>query len=108
MTWTDIVKLVIYTLIIVIPLVYNLWKYVKLAMQGKNWKPILKLVMDFMSTAEGMYDSGADRKEWVMSMVETAAKSIGSTVNMDEVSEMIDNLCKMSKNVNIGGATKSE
>lgn len=108
MTWTDIVKCVIYTLIIIVPLAYNLVKYVKLAMQQKNWKPILSLVVELMGTAEGMYDSGADRKKWVLSMVESTAKAIGSPVSMEEVGEMIDDLCKMSKSVNIGGEEKSK
>lgn len=108
MTWSDIAKWIIYTVIIIAPLAYNLVKYVRMAMEEKNFKPILSLVLELMETAEGMYDSGADRKAWVLSMVKSTATAIGSSVSMDEVSKMIDDLCKMSKSVNIGANEKSE
>ena len=88
MTWSDIAKWIIYTVIIIAPLAYNLVKYVRMAMEEKNFKPILSLVLELMETAEGMYDSGADRKAWVLSMVKSTAKAIGSSVSMDEVSKM--------------------
>lgn len=100
MNWFDIVKVVIYAIVIIVPLVYNLVKYVKMAVRQKNWKPILSLVMELMGAAEDMYDSGADRKAWVMSMVESTATGIGSPISMDEISDMIDSLCEMSKKVN--------
>lgn len=100
MTWSDIVKLGIYTVLVVFPLVYNLVKYVKLAMGAKNWKPILSLLMELMGTAENMYDTGAARKEWVMSMIASAVKAMGMQVDFDTIGELIDNLCKMSKEVN--------
>ena len=40
--------------------------------------------------------------------MKSTAKAIGSSVSIDEVSKMIDDLCKMSKSVNIGADEKSE
>lgn len=101
MTWSDIVKWGVYTVLVVLPLVYNLVKYVKMAVGAKNWKPIMSLLMELMGTAEGMYDTGAARKEWVMSMIASAVKAMGIQVDMDEIGKLIDELCAASKKINV-------
>jgi hypothetical protein len=58
------------------------------------------LVLDLVQKAEEKFDNGADRKEWVLSMVQASADSINYDVNIDLVGELIDNLCTMSKSVN--------
>lgn len=83
-----------------IPLVVQLVKYVKKAIEEKNWNQLLKLVMNLMEEAEKKFDTGAERKEWVMSMVKASASSINYEIDMDAVSSLIDSLCDMSKIVN--------
>jgi hypothetical protein len=56
--------------------------------------------MNFMAEAEDKFDNGADRKSWVMSSIEVAAKTINYPINLEEVSALIDDLCKMTKLVN--------
>ena len=87
-------------LIVLIPLVLNLIKYVQKASKEKNWNKLLSLIVDLMEEAETKFDKGADRKQWVLSMIEASADSINYDINIDEVSKMIDNLCSMTKIVN--------
>lgn len=83
-----------------IPLVYQLVKYVRQTVKEKNWPKMIELVMNYMERAEVMFDTGADRKEWVLAMVKSSADTINYDVDIDAVSELIDSLCSMSKTVN--------
>ena len=47
------------------------------------------------------FTDGATRKEWVMAMVKGAADTINYDIDSEEVSQLIDNLCDMTKKVNI-------
>ena len=87
-------------LAISIPLVVALVKYVKKAIQEKNWNNLLKLVTNLMVEAEAKFDNGADRKEWVLAMVQASADTINYEIDIEEVGKLIDNLCAMSKLVN--------
>lgn len=83
-----------------IPLVVSLINYVKKAIQEKNWNNLVKLVMNLMAEAEKKFDNGADRKEWVIAMVQASASTINYPVDINALSDLIDNLCTMSKAVN--------
>lgn len=83
-----------------IPLVLKLIEYVQKAVKEKNWGQLLNLVMSLMAEAESKFETGAERKEWVMAMVTASAKEINYDVDMSAVSSMIDSLCAMSKQVN--------
>lgn len=83
-----------------IPLVINLIKYVKKATKEKNWNQVVKLVMNLMKEAEKEFDTGAEKKEYVMSMIKASADTINYDIDMDAISDLIDNLCSMSKVVN--------
>ena len=100
----EIVELIIEILsglIIVIPLVLELVKYVKKATVEKNWNNLIRLVMSLMATAEQKFDNGADRKEWVIAMVQASANTINYPINEKELSDLIDNLCALTKKVNV-------
>lgn len=83
-----------------IPLVLKLIEYVQKAVKEKNWVQLLNLVMSLMAEAESKFETGAERKEWVLAMVTASAKEINYDVDMSAVSSMIDSLCAMSKQVN--------
>lgn len=83
-----------------IPLIVQLVKYVKKAIQEKNWNQLLKLVTDLMEEAEKKFETGAERKEWVMMAIKSSASTINYPIDMDEISQLIDSLCDMSKVVN--------
>ena len=83
-----------------IPLVLKLIEYVQKAVKEKNWVQLLNLVMSLMAEAESKFETGAERKEWVLAMVTASAKEINYDVDTSVISNMIDSLCDMSKHVN--------
>ena len=83
-----------------IPLVVQLVKYIKKAVKEKNWNQLLSLIMSLMEEAEKKFETGADRKEWVMMMIKASADTINYEIDMDEISKLIDSLCSMTKIVN--------
>lgn len=87
-------------LAVAIPLVVKLVEYIKKAVREKNWPTIVRLVMNFMAVAEEKFETGAERKEWVLSMVEEASKTVEYDIDMKLVDDLIDELCAMSKTVN--------
>ena len=91
-----------------IPLVINLIKYVQKAVKEKNWNQVVKLVMNLMEEAETKFDNGADRKQYVLSMIKASADTINYDINMDAISDLIDSLCNMSKVVNAPTQSKPE
>lgn len=103
MNWVEIVVSILSGLAVCIPLVVQLVNTVRAAVQEKNWAQLMDIVLDMMQQAEKMFESGADRKAWVMAGVESAALSVN--YNYDDaakrkVSEMIDAICAAAKVVN--------
>lgn len=100
----DILNLIIEVLAglaIVIPLVIELIKYVKKSALEKNWNNLIRLLIDLMATAEEKFDNGADRKQWVIAMVQASANSINYPITEKELGDLIDNLVKLTKKVNV-------
>lgn len=89
-----------------IPLAIKLVQYVKKAAQEKNWNALLGLVMKLMEQAEKKFADGATRKEWVMAMVQTSAEYVQYPMDVQALSEMIDQLTNLTKNVNVKKETK--
>jgi hypothetical protein len=87
-------------LLVIIPLMMKLWKFIKAAVKSKNWNQLMKLVIDLMTEAEEKFSNGADRREWVLSMVEAGAKAINCEVDLEQIGALIDVICKMTKIVN--------
>ena len=103
MEWLEYIINILSGLLICIPLIVELVKTVKNYIQEKNWVQLVQMVFVYMAEAEEKFEDGATRKEWVMSMVEAAARSIN--YNYDEIakksiSDMIDAACAMAKEVN--------
>lgn len=84
-----------------IPLAMKLIQYVKKATQEKNWSGLLDLVMKLMEQAEKKFADGATRKEWVMAMVQTSAAYVQYPMDIQALSDMIDQLTNLTKNVNV-------
>ena len=108
MEWYEMVTSILTGLAITIPLVIKLVEYVKKAIQEKNWSNLLALIMRLMAEAETKFDNGADRKYWVLGMVEASADIINYDVDIVVVGELIDSLCAMSKVVNAPNDEKIE
>ena len=84
----------------IITLTYQLIKYVHQAVKERRWPDLLSLVIEYMERAETMFENGADRKEWVLAMIQASADGAKYEVDLDAISEMIDSMCDMSKIVN--------
>lgn len=99
----DLLVQVLAGLAAVIPLVVELVKYVQKATKEKNWNAILKLTIDYMKTAETMFEDGASRKEWVLAMVQSSAVSINYDLDEEalaKISELIDSICAAADVIN--------
>lgn len=88
-------------LMIVIPLVVKLIEYVKKSALEKNWHNLIHLLLNLIATAEEKFDNGADRKQWVIAMVQASANTINYPISEQELSKLIDNLVKLTKEVNV-------
>ena len=98
--YIELIVAILSGLVACIPLVVQLVKYCQKAVREKNWNQLLKLVMNLMEEAETKFETGADRKEWVMMMIKASADTINYEIDMDEISKLIDSLCSMTKIVN--------
>jgi len=83
-----------------VPLALQLVRYVKIAVKEKNWSRLLSLVLGLMEKAEGIFETGAQRKAYVMTAAKNLADTVGYEMDEDELSELIDSLCSMSKIIN--------
>ena len=100
MNWINYIVSILSGLAIAIPLIVKLVEYVEKAIKEKNWNKLLDLIINLMQEAEEKFDNGATRKEWVLAMVKSSADSINYNIDLDEVGNLIDSLCDMSKIVN--------
>lgn len=103
MTWVEIIVSILSGLAVCIPLVVQLVNTVRAAVQEKNWAQLVSIVLDLMQQAEKMFESGADRKAWVMAGVESAAISVNFNYDdaaRQKVDDMIDAICSAAKVVN--------
>nr|DAP05427.1 MAG TPA: holin [Caudoviricetes sp.] len=105
--WVNVIVSILSGLAVAIPLVCKLVEYVKKAIEEKNWGQLVTLIMGYMEEAEKKFATGAEKKEWVMGMVESTAATINYPIDMEVVSALIDQLCSMSKVVN-GKESKSK
>ena len=100
MEWLKLIISILSGLAAAIPLVIKLVEYVQKAVKERNWNQVLEIVMDLMETAEEKFESGAERKEWVLSMLKASADSINYDIDYQATGEMIDSLCDFSKVIN--------
>lgn len=100
MEWMNYAVSILSGLAVAIPLVVKLVEYVKKTVKERNWNQLLKLVMNLMAEAEKKFETGAEKKEWVIAMIKASADSINYDIDTDAIGELIDSLCDMTKAVN--------
>lgn len=101
--WIELVAAICGALAVCLPLVTKLCSTIAAFVKEKNWNKIVEMTMEYMATAETMFETGAERKEWVLEMIKASAKV--SNFNLTEeslakISELIDQICKTSKQIN--------
>lgn len=98
--WIELIIAILSGLVTAIPLAVQLVKYVKAAIQEKNWSKIMKLVLNLMTEAEKVYSTGAERKQYVISSIESIKDTLNYQIDIDQISKMIDEIVKASKTIN--------
>ena len=101
--WIQIAISILSGIAVAIPLIIKLVNVVRDSVKEKNWNLLMKMTMDYMTEAEKNIASGAERKEWVMSMVIASAANINYPMTDDDVKkieDLIDAICDASKILN--------
>ena len=98
--WINLIIAILSGLVTAIPLVMQLVKYVKAAIQEKNWSKIMKLVLNLMIEAEKVYSTGIERKQYVISAIESIKDTLNYQIDMDQISNMIDEIVRASRVIN--------
>lgn len=101
--WIQIAISILSGIAVAIPLIIKLVNVVKDSVKEKNWNLLMKMTMDYMTEAEKNIASGAERKEWVMSMVIASAANINYPMTDEDVhkiEDLIDAICDASKILN--------
>ena len=103
MNWVQLITAILAGLATAIPLVVKLVNVVQAAVKEKNWNQLLKMMMYYMAQAEKNISSGAERKEWVISMVKASAATINYDLTPEDeakLADLIDAICDASKIIN--------
>ena len=98
--WIQAIISILSGIAVLVPLMVKLVQFIKANIREKNWNQMLKLVMNLMADAEGKFDKGSEKKEWVMGQLEAMAGTLNYDIEWDVVSEMIDKICDVSKELN--------
>lgn len=101
--WIQIAISILSGIAVAIPLIIKLVNVVKDSVKEKNWNLLMKMTMDYMTEAEKNIASGAERKQWVMSMVIASASNINYPMTDEDVKkieDLIDVICDASKILN--------
>ena len=98
--WIQAIISILSGIAVLVPLMIKLIEFVTANTKEKNWNQMLKLVMNLMAEAEERFDSGSEKKEWVMGELKAMANTLNYDIEWDVVSEMIDKICDVSKELN--------
>lgn len=104
MDWFNVIINILSGLCVCIPLVYKLVITVISYVKEKNWNQIIVMTTEYMATAETMFKTGAEKKSWVIEMLKTSSKVSNFDLteeNLLKISELIDDMCELSKKINI-------
>lgn len=99
--WIQAIISILSGVAILVPLIVKLVQYVQANTKEKNWSSLMILVMNLMAQAEQMFDKGADKKEWVMNELKAVASTLNYEIDWNVISEMIDKICDVSKEINV-------
>ena len=102
--WIDVIISILSGIAVCVPLVISLINTIKQVVAEKKWNILVSNVLELMMNAEKDYEKGAERKEYVMNAIKTIAIQIGYNFDTEaeyKVSKMIDEICALSKVVNV-------
>lgn len=111
MNYIQLVVSVCAALAILIPLGVKLYRTSEQLIHQKNWPRLVAAVSKYMEEAERLFSEGADKKAWVLTMIQSTADQLDyilTAEDMNKLSELIDILCDMSKVVNVKVDNKAD
>lgn len=91
---------VLAVLAILIPVAYGIARVVIKAFKDKNYAKLISSALELIVVAEGKYSNGADKKKFVLSMLEEVAKKAGIKYDTESLSATIDDIIAVTKRVN--------
>lgn len=100
MDYVNLIIQVLANLVVVIPLVIELVKFVQKAIKEKNWAKLIELTSSLIVEAEEKFKTGAEKKEYVISMVKASADTINYDISEEQLSALIDSTIALTKKVN--------
>lgn len=98
--WIQAIISILSGVAVLVPLMIKLIQFIQAGIKEKNWSQVLKLVMNLMADAEEKFETGAEKKEWVIGQLKALAGTINYDVDWDVISDMIDRICEASKVIN--------
>lgn len=101
MDYVNLIVQVLANLVVVIPLVIELVKYVQKAIKEKNWAKLIEMTTALIVEAEEKFKTGAEKKEYVISMVKASADIINYDISEEQLSALIDSTIELTKKVNV-------
>lgn len=99
--WITLIVSIASSIVIMLPLVVSLVKHVKLLAKEKNWAGFLVLLNTYIMRAEENFETGADKEEWVVSMIMASADIIQFDIDEAALREIIRNIIEVTNNVNV-------
>lgn len=103
MSILNIIVTILSGIMVCVPILLALGSAITECVQEKNWSAIVTFVLDYMVEAEQLFEKGADRKTWVMEMLEEVVIQLNYPYDdeaRNKVSAMIDDICEASKIIN--------
>lgn len=102
--WLQLIVEILSSLAIIVPLGITLYKKIKELISERNWPKLVGMVAVYMAEAEEKLIEGTDKKQFVLAMIQTTAAQLGYNLTeekLQELGDLIDDLCAMSKEVNV-------
>lgn len=99
--WMNIILPIISGLVACVPLVIKLIEITRKNAKEKNWTALMQLVLKFMSEAEFSFETGAERKQYVLNSIKAIESTLNYDVDIDKVAAMIDSIVEASKRINV-------
>lgn len=103
MSILDIIVTILSGIMVCVPILLALGSAISECVREKNWSAIVTFVLDYMVEAEQLFEKGADRKTWVMEMLEEVVIQLNYPYDdeaRNKVSAMIDDICEASRIIN--------
>ena len=109
--YIQLIVLIFAALAVLIPLGVKLYRTSRDLVREKNWPRLVAALSKYMEEAERLFEKGADRRVWVLSMIQSTAEQLDYTLteaDMKNLGDLIDTLIEMTKVVNVNGNEEEE